>query len=101
MDGKELTCVGFLHARGIPIRVTIPDAVEFVAGGIEVLQLEGFGDVHVEGLCRCGWIAEGEDAFARAPCGPSIDLQLVWIAADPVNIFEGFSVGAAPASCSG
>jgi hypothetical protein len=100
VDGEEFACVGFLHAGEIPIGVAAPDAVEFVVGGIGVLQLEGFGDVHVEGLCRCGWIAEGEYAFARAPCGPFIDLQLVWIAADPVNIFEGFSVGAAPASCS-
>jgi hypothetical protein len=101
MDGKELTCVGFLHAAGVPIGRATPDTVEFVAGRVGVLQLEDLCNVYVEGLHRCRGIAQGEDTFARTPCSPSVDLQFVRIAADPVNIFEGFSVGAAPASCSG
>src|SRR5580692_9670444 len=98
MDGEGLACVGLFYAVAVPAGGVAPDAVEFVAGRIGALQLEGFGDVHAEGLRCCGGIAEGEDAFARAPCGPSVDLQLVGVAADPVDVLEGLSVCAAPAS---
>ena len=88
MDGEGLACVGLFDAGGIPIGRAAPDAVEFVGGGSGGFEFEGFGYVDSEGLGLGGGVAEGEDAFARAPCGPTADLQLVGVAADPVNILE-------------
>ena len=79
MDGEELACVGFFDAGRIPIGRVAPDAVKLVGGGIGVSQLEGIGDVYVEGLGLLRWIAESEDAFVWAPCGPSVDLSLIHI----------------------
>ena len=61
-------------------------------------ELKGGSEVEVERLWLCGRIAEGDDPAVRAPRGPSINLQLAGIAADPVNILENGGVVAGPAS---
>ena len=101
MDGEGLAGAGLLDATAWPAVGVAPDAVEFVAGRVGGLEFEEFGHIDVKVLCGGGGVAKSEDTFAGGPGGPAVDFQLVGIAADPVDVFEGIGVGAAPAGCFG
>src|ERR1700761_5831751 len=86
-----------LYAAGRPVRNIGPYAAQCIRRGIFRLQFEGLGDVYFKCLRLFRWVTQCDDAFARTPRGPSVDLQLVGIAADPMSVLEGISGRAAPA----
>src|ERR1039457_6221734 len=76
--------------------ILLPRTVQPKSVSCSARQIERLGDIDRNSLWPVRRIAKNENPFARRPGSPAVNLQLPWVAADPMGIDQNIGVRARP-----